>query len=380
VFDPQRGPKGDVLVLVFLRGGMDGLHVVPPHGDAAYRKHRHALAVSEPGKGNGTRNLDGFFGLHPDLAPLHELYQDKQLAVVHASGSPDRTLSHFEAMQTMERGVADGNVTATGWIARHLAATTPESPTPLRAVAISDVLPKSMQGAIDATAVRSIAEYRLNVPDQWEDPFRKALGRMYATGSDLASTAGRGTLKLLTKLDRLDPAQYRPEGGAQYPEGDFGSGLKQVAQLIKADIGLEIAEVDLGGWDAHAVQIQLMVGLMQQLGKGLHALYSDLGERTKRVTVVAMSEFGRRVNENGSLGTDHGRATAMFLLGGGIRGGRVWGRWPGLEKEQLDKDGNLQVTTDYRDILGEIVDRRLGNPQVSRVFPEYEPSYLGLTA
>ncbi len=380
LFNPGVGARGDVLIAVFLRGAMDGLHTVPPHADPAYRKQRPTLALPEPGKPNGVVDLDGFFGLHPLLAPLRELFAARRLAIVHASGSPDTTLSHFEAMQTMERGVSDGNSTATGWISRHLASLANGNGSPIRAIAFGDVLPKSMQGSLGASAVRSLSEFRLSAPPEWGAGFHHALAGLYAGGTDPARAAGRSTLTLLKSLGKLDPEQYAPEGGAKYPEGDFGRGLRQTAQLIKADLGLEIASVDLGGWDSHVAQPTLLEGLMPQLAQGLHALDSDLGDRMRRVTLVAMSEFGRRVHENSGLGTDHGRATAMFLLGGGIRGGKVYGTWPGLETERLDRDGNLRVTTDYRDLLGEIVERRLRNPQVGKVFPDYTPRYLGLTA
>lgn len=378
LFRPEREANGDVLVVVFLRGAMDGVHTVPPIGDDHYHKQRPTLAIPEPGKANGALNLDGFFGLHPELAPLHELWQARRMAIVHASGSPDRTLSHFEAMQTMERGVSDGNTTASGWLSRHLACQPGANPSPVRALAFGDVLPKSLQGALGATAVRSLKEFRLGVPEGWGAGYRSLLTSFYADGEDPAATAGRSILELLQTLEKLDPDTYQPERAAKYPDTPFGRGLRQVAQLIKADVGLEVASVDLEGWDAHVAQVALMTGLMKQLGGGLRALHDDLGDRTRSVTILAMTEFGRRVHENSGLGTDHGRASAMFLLGGGIRGGKVYGKWPGVAPGQLDKDGNLRVTTDYRDILGEIVTKRLGNPKVGQVFPDYTPRPLEL--
>jgi len=378
-FQPVQGPKGDVLVVIFLRGGMDGLHAVPPHADASYREQRPTLAIAEPGKSGGALDLDGFFGLHPDLAPLQEIYQAKQLALVHAVGSPDSTLSHFEAMQTMERGVSDGTTTASGWISRHLASLDSDHASPIRAIAFGDVLPKSMQGSIGAMAIRNLSEFRLNVPDSWGGGFRDVLSDFYGSGPNPARVAGHETLQLLRSLEKLDAKSYQPERNAVYPKTDMGERLRQVAQLIKAEVGLEIAEVDLGGWDAHVAQPTLMAGLMKELGGAMHAFWSDLGDHMQRVTVVAMSEFGRRVHENSALGTDHGRGTAMFLMGGAIRGGKVYGRWPGLKNEQLDKDGNVRVTTDYRDILGEIVTRRLHNEKLGEVFPQYLPAYLNVT-
>lgn len=390
-FQPRTGPAGDVLVNIFLRGGMDGIHVVPPYADPHYRTNRPSLALPEPGRKGGIVDLDGFFGLHPDMAPLAELFRARHLAIVHACGSPDHTLSHFEAMQTMERGVSDGNSTASGWISRHLASTEAHSSSPMRAIAIGEVLPKSLQGSLAATAVRSLTEFRLNTPDRWQGTYRTLLAELYQDGHDPAQAGGRDTLQLLRSLEKLDPDTYQPENGAVYKKTDLAQGLKQIAQLIKAEVGLEIGCVDLGGWDAHAAQEALMAPLMPQLSEALHAFYTDLGDRMSRVTVVAMSEFGRRIHENTSLGTDHGRATAMFVMGGAVRGGKVYGRWRGMAENRLqlsvdgglsglDRDGNLQVTTDYRDILGEIVQRRLRNDRLDQVFPAYQPRPLNLTA
>lgn len=378
VFDAKNGPAGDVLVVVFLRGGMDSLHTVPPYADPLYRKHRPTLAPPDPGKPKGIVDLDGFFGLHADLAPMKEIFDSKQLALVTASGSPDSSLSHFEAMQTMERGVADGNSVASGWIARHLASFNADSKSPMRALCLGDVLPKSMQGALTAMQMRSISEYKLQVPDKWGTPFRDALAGLYAVGDDVTHVFGRSTLELMGTLETLDPGKYTPAGGAKYPESELGRGLKQVAQLIKTDIGLEIAEVDLGGWDSHYGQLVAVEGLVKQLGQALPAFAKDMGDGMKRVTLVAMSEFGRRVHENSTFGTDHGAGTVMFVMGGGVRGGKVHGRWPGLGEGQLDKNGNLAVTTDYRDVLAEIVERRVKNPALDKVFPEYKPRYLDL--
>jgi uncharacterized protein (DUF1501 family) len=380
VFEPEAGPRGDVLVTLFLRGGADGLHLVPPYADPAYHQQRPTLALPDPGKSGGILDLDGFFGLHPDLSPLAELFRARQLAVVHACGSPDRTLSHFEAMQTMERGVTDGNSTASGWISRHLASFQTGQASPMRAIAFGDVLPKSLQGSISASAVRSISEFRLAVPEQGAGRFRQVLADLYTSGHDPACAAGGHVLALLRKLEKLDPDTCQPGQGAAYPDTDMGRGLRQVAQLIKAEVGLEIATLDLSGWDSHVAQVTLMTGLMKELGQALHALHTDLGERMRRVTVVAMTEFGRRVHENSGLGTDHGRASAMFLLGGGIRGGRVYGDWPGMGKDRLDRDGNLRVTTDYRNILAEVLEKRVGNPDVRRVFPDFTPSHVGVTS
>jgi uncharacterized protein (DUF1501 family) len=328
LFQPREGPAGDVLVCLFLRGGADGLHLVAPYGDAAYYAQRPRIAVPRP---DDTRvpaaqrgvALDGFFALNPALAPLRESFQAGHLAIVHAAGSPDQSRSHFSAMETMERGVADGATTGTGWLGRHLQTAAAGSHSPLRALAIGDTLPQSLEGALGATAVDSLAAFRLTLPAAWSTGFHAALASLYAEAEGPLAEAGRETRRLLQALEHLQPEKYRPEGGARYPNSDFGRGLAQIAQLIKAQLGLEVACLDLGGWDSHVGQEPLLEGLMRDLAGGLAAFHADLGSRIDRVTLLAMSEFGRRVRENGGLGTDHGRATCFWLMGGSIRGGRV---------------------------------------------------------
>jgi uncharacterized protein (DUF1501 family) len=373
VFRPGFGPPGDVLVTIFLRGGMDGIYAVPPHGDPAYRKQRPKLAPADPGRNGGLVDLDGYFGLHPDLAPLAEPFRERHLAVVQACGTPDRTLSHFEAMQTMERGVSEGHSVATGWVARHLGSTEGDHAPPLRAVAIGEVLPKSLQGYDKAVALRSVEDVRLERPAAWSNGFDTMLKNFYAEVDDLVGVAGRSTLGLLAQLKKLVASGYRPQGGVAYPDSNLGRALRQVAQLIKADIGLEVAALDHGDWDSHVGQVAHLARPMKQLGEALRAFHADLSDRMGRLTLIVMSEFGRRVRENSGLGTDHGRATAMFVLGGGILGGKVHGEWPGLGPNQLDRDGNLRVTTDYRDVLADLVKRRLRNPNLQQVFPDYSP-------
>jgi uncharacterized protein (DUF1501 family) len=376
VFQPQSGPAGDVLVCVFLRGGADGLHLVAPYGDPAYYAERPRIAVARPDDAKTPRDqrglqLDDFFALNPTLAPLHAVYREKRLAVVHAVGSPDQTRSHFEAMETMERGVGDGKAMATGWLGRHFQALGRETRSPLRALAIGDTLPQSLEGVLGATAVHSIEAFRLTQPAGWSPNFRATLAGLYEEERDGLAETGVETIRLLASMEKLDPARYRPEGGARYPESDFGRGLRQIAQLVKAQLGLEVACLDLGGWDSHISQATVIDELMRDLAGGLAAFHTDLSARMSRVTVVVMSEFGRRVRENGALGTDHGRATCFLLMGGGIRGGRVVADWPGLAEDRLEGPGDLRVTIDYRDLLAEIVRVRLRNPNWAQVFPGY---------
>jgi uncharacterized protein (DUF1501 family) len=280
-------------------------------------------------------------------------------------------------MRALERGVANAGDIGTGWVSRHLASYDTGNTSPLKAVAFSSNLPTTLAGTAGAVTLRSLSDVRLAVPAAWDPRFQSLLAGLYADGADPIAHAGRQAFTLLRNLSRLRPEQYRPERNAVYPEMKLGQDLKQVAQLIKAEVGLETAVLELGGWDSH-IQQALLDYPMGILAESLGAFALDLGNRLQRVTVAVVSEFGRRVSENMANGTDHGRATAMFLLGGQVRGGRVYGRWPGLGPEQTDEAGNIVVTTDYRSILAEIVQRRLKNPAAARVFPNFNPSFFDL--
>jgi uncharacterized protein (DUF1501 family) len=381
VFRPEAEPAGDILVVVMLRGGMDGLHTVPPHGDGQLPALRPTLSQggTSPGSAGRMIDLDGFYGLHSDLAPLERLYRDRTLAIVHACGSPDRSMSHFEAAKTIERGVSDGNSVGSGWLSRHLISHRTGSTSPLRGVSLSQVLPYVLTGAPNSIALPSASRFRFEPPPRWEPAFTRSLQALYAVHDDDASRAGQASFRLLRDLQKLSLGGSRASTNADYPEGALGRNLRDLAQLIRADVGLEVAVVESGGWDTHLAQAPQLSALMTALGRSLPAFVADLGERMQRVTVVVLSEFGRRACENSARGTDHGWATALFLLGGGIRGGRVYGHWPGLGREQLDANGNLQVTTDYRHVLAEIVERRLKNRHLDQVFPRFTPQFLDVT-
>jgi uncharacterized protein (DUF1501 family) len=372
----------DVLVVLFLRGAADGLSVVVPYGDDDYYRARPTLALAAPAKGGTgdgkdgkTVRLDDFFALHPALAPLHPLYDDGLLAALHAVGSQDQTRSHFEAMAAMERGLAnDAGRESSGWLARHLLSSAPTGAgSPLRAVSFEDVLPDSLRGSTDVSLVRSLADFKLDLP---RPELSSALASLYAAGGadDAAAVAGRETLAVLDTLRRIDPAHYKPENGAKYPDSDLGRGLMQTACLVKAKVGLEVACLSRGGWDTHVAQGGATGFLALQLAdvaQSVAAFAADLGKvGLARVTLVIQTEFGRRVRENSGLGTDHGRASAMLLLGGGVNGRRVYADWPGLADARLEPPGDLRVTTDYRAVLAEVVAKRLGNgAHLDRIFP-----------
>lgn len=379
--NPDAREGGDILVVVFLEGGMDGLHAVVPYADENYHRHRPSLRMNEPGKRGSTLDLDGFFGFHPALAPLHELYQSKSLAIIHAVGSGDKTRSHFEARGVMERGAFGGGVGANaGWIARYLEASALDSDSPMRAVSLSTTLPDSLLGSPGSIVLPDLNAYRLQLPEQDRDRVAGHLARMYGGQSDAISKAGRDTLAVLKKLDKLDPKSYQPQGSA-YPESPFGEGMKQAAMLIKAEVGLEVACLNAGGWDTHVAQggtAGNMANLLADLAQAMAAFHSDLGPRKRRVTVVAMTEFGRRVYENTGLGTDHGRAGVMFIMGDGLKGGRVYGEWPGLAPDQLEEPGDLRVTTDYRAPLAELIACRSRLKSAEGVFEGYRAKPVGI--
>ena len=368
----------DTLVVVFLRGGMDALAAVVPVGEgAALYDHRRATAIPE----RAVLDLDGFFGFHPALAPLHEIYRAGRVAVVHAAGSPDPSRSHFDAMEYMERGTPGVRITGTGWLARHLESVPWTNDSPFRAVAMGTMLPSSLQGPDAGLALPSLEEFRLHVPDHERDRLEGGLRKLYAHAPGELPLAREAERLFATMRDLRTVAADRPDPrpGAAYPDTSFGYALRQVAQLIKADVGLEVACVDLGGWDTHEGQGGVdgpMADLLRELAAGLAAFHHDVEDRSERLTVVTMSEFGRMLVENGSEGTDHGRGGSMWVMGGGVQGG-VHADWPGLHPDALD-DGDLAITTDFRDVLSEILLQRLQNPAVERVFPGYRARYRGI--
>ncbi|GMV82236.1 MAG: hypothetical protein AMXMBFR7_34200 [Planctomycetota bacterium] len=377
-------PLGDVVVCVFLRGGMDGLSVVAPYGEGAhYYDARPTLGLREPGApANALLDLNGFFGLHPSLAPLLPLYQGGRLSFVHATGGTDPTRSHFDAMRFMEAGAPGDRSIGTGWLGRHLELLNAGNDSPFRALGIGDLLPESLRGSVPALAIGDLESFRLQARWDEQDAIEQQIRAQYRVDSPsgFLEQAARSVFDVVDIIQGLDPGNYAPSGGAVYPENQAGWGLRQVAQLIKADLGLEAACVDFGGWDTHEGEGVIggwFDGMIAGLGQALAAFHADLGNAMDRVTVVTMSEFGRRVEENGSAGTDHGHGNVMMLMGGGLNGGQVFADWPGLAPNELD-DGDLAITTDYRDVLAELIERRLANPQAAQVFPNFTPQALNL--
>jgi uncharacterized protein (DUF1501 family) len=369
-------PRGDTLVVVFLRGAADVLNMVVPHGEDAYYQLRPSLGIPRPDDSNAKKeeravDLDGFFGLHPTMQPLLDAWQSEQLAIIHACGAPDESRSHFKAMELMERGVDDERGPASGWIGRHLATLNTDNSSPLRAVGMGTRPQRSLSGSVPVSALRSIADFHMGGDARALQQMRLALNTVYQD-----DVLGQDTLSIMDTLQTLDPLKYTASREAIYPDTEFGMALKQTAMLIKANVGLEVSAIDVGGWDTHFAQgsaIGLMPNLMKDLAEGLAAFHADMFDHMNNLTTVTMSEFGRRASENGSLGTDHGHGSMMMVLGGHVDGGKVHGEWPGMRAGQLIGPGDLAVTTDYRDVLSEVLTKRLNNPATDQIFPEYQP-------
>jgi uncharacterized protein (DUF1501 family) len=371
----QAASGRDTLVCVFLRGGADGLNMVIPYGEKRYFDLRPTLAIAEPGSGNGRAiEIDGFFGFHPMLAPLNELFQDGVLAPVVATGSRDDTHSHFEAMEYMESGVPGDRSVNTGWLARHLKSLKSKQDSEFRAIALGYELPSSLRGPVPATALSSIEEFHLDVYEEEAGRFQNTLQSLYS-GTSFVDVQAMQTLDSINRLADSNASELTPDNGAKYPEdSEFATGLQEIAKFIKADLGLEVACVDYGDWDTHEGQGAAdgwMASNLDVFARSLKAFYQDMGNRMNRITVVVMSEFGRRVDENASAGTDHGHGGVFFVLGGNVNGGAVLGQWPGMSTNELYGPGDLEITTDYRDILIEILRKRMKNNKIGQVFPGY---------
>ena len=370
----QTAPRGDVLVVVFLRGAADVLNMVVPHGEDEYYKLRPSLGIPRPDDNKAkaeerTIDLDGFFGLHPLMSPLLPTWQEGHLGIVHACGAHDDSHSHFKSQELMERGVDNEHGPASGWIGRHLAALDTNNPSPMRAIALGELPQRSLYGSTPVSSLRSIEDFKLRGNETAVMQMQAALGSLYS-GDDPLSGLGREMLKILDTLEKIQPT--RPN--SSYPASNFGRGLREIASIIKAEVGLEVAAIDLDGWDTHfaqGVQTGLMPRLMTDLAEGLAAFHAEMLDYADRLTLVVMTEFGRRAYENASLGTDHGHGGMMMLIGGNLNAGGVFGEWPGLKAHQLFGPGDLAVTTDYRDILGEICAKRLNNPALDSIFPDY---------
>jgi uncharacterized protein (DUF1501 family) len=360
------------LVVIFQRGAADGLNVVVPYHEKNYYAMRPGIAIPQ----NQVLDLDGFFGLHPSLAPFKPLYDQGHLAIVHAAGSPDMSRSHFDAQDFMESGTPGLKFTEDGWLNRALQEEDlrhQQEHTAFRAVALGSQVPRTLAGKIPAIALSNLSNFSVGGKGATPSPAASAFEAMYGqSGDQILHATGEETFEAVKMLKNANPAQYKPAPGIDYPNNEFGNNMKQIAQLLKANIGVEAAFTDVGGWDTHqnqgGVNGQLSDRLREFSG-AISAFWRDMGDDAENVTLVTMSEFGRTARQNGTGGTDHGHANAMFVLGGTVKGGKVYGRWPGLNNDQLNEGRDLAVTTDFRQVLGEAVAKSIGAKNLDMVFP-----------
>ncbi|HEU4769970.1 MAG TPA: DUF1501 domain-containing protein [Pyrinomonadaceae bacterium] len=370
------GRRRKTLIAIFQRGAVDGLNMVVPFGESNYYNARPSIAIPKPDASNAESavNLDGFFGLHPSMRSFKPLWDSKRLAIVHAAGSPDNSRSHFDAQDYMESATPGVKSTADGWLNRYLQSKNDPQETSFRAVSMTRTMPRVLMGRAPSVAMANLSEFAIRAGKS-SGTVQTSFEEIYAQqNKDVVRGTGRETFEAVNFLKKANPAQYQPENGAEYPNGPFGNSLRQIAQLIKANVGLEIAFADMGGWDTHANQGNTrgqLANLLSQFSVGIAALYQDLGQRMDDVVILTMSEFGRTVKENGTRGTDHGHANAMFVLGNSVLGGKVYGRWPGLNKDQLFEGRDLALTTDFREVFAEVADRHLRASDLKSVFPGY---------
>ena len=368
------GTRRKLLIAVFQRGAVDGLNMIVPFGEAEYYRVRPSIAIARPGGGEGAAiDLNGFFGLHPRMAPLKSLWDNRSLAIVHASGSPDSTRSHFDAQDYMESATPGVKSTRDGWLNRYLQVAH-ETARPLTAVAMTRQMPRSLQGRAPTLAMGTVGEFGVRGGMDARDSFESA----YAAAADqvLKGTANDAFEAMRTLSSAAAERQYRPANGAVYPRTPYGQALQEIARLAKADVGLEIAFAESGQWDHHVNEggaTGQIANRLADFAGGLAALAQDLGDRMADTIILTMSEFGRAVAENGNRGTDHGHGNAMLVIGGGVKGGEIYGDWPGLKAEQRFEGRDLKITTDFRDVFGEILMRHLGAAETTaaKVFPGY---------
>jgi uncharacterized protein (DUF1501 family) len=365
-----------VLVALFQRGAVDGLNMIVPFGEKAYYTARPTIAIPAPTARTKdcAVDLDGFFGLHPRMAPLQPFFKQGSLALVHASGSHDETRSHFDAQDYMESGTPGVKSTRDGWMNRYLHAKEHDNASPFRAVALTPQLPRSLQGTAPALAINAINQFGIRAGRN-TDLVSSTFEAEYAGAADaLLHPAGKEAFDAVKMLKGTNPESYTPANNAEYPRSAFGDAMRQIAQLIKADLGLEVAFTELSGWDHHVNEGNTTGQIATRLddfAKGIAAFAQDMGDGLADVVLVSMSEFGRAVEENGNRGTDHGHGNAMLILGGPIKGGKVYGKWPGLERAQRWQGRDLAITTDFRDVFAEVVTGHLGAKDISGIFPGY---------
>jgi uncharacterized protein (DUF1501 family) len=372
-FGAATGTSTKRLVVLFQRGAADGLNIVVPYAERNYYAMRPSINIPQ----KSVIDLNGFFGLHPSLAAFQPLWQQRHLAIVHAAGSPDTTRSHFDAQDFMETGTPGVKSTDDGWLNRslHNMPLTPQN-SAFRAIALGPSLPRILSGNEPAVAMNNINDFSIGGKSPKPSPAATAFEAMYDHSSDtVLHGTGEETFDAVKMLKSADPGKYQPAPNANYPKGHFGDSLRQLAQLIKANLGVQVAFADIGGWDHHVNEGSTegqLANVLGEFSQSIAAFWNDLGDLGEDTVIVSMSEFGRTARENGNRGTDHGHANVMFVLGGPVRGGKVYGRWPGLDQSQLNEGRDLALTTDFRQVIGEAVARHMGNKNLAEVFPGFD--------
>ena len=374
------------LIVVFLRGGADTMNLVVPYADDGYYKVRPTLAIKAPGAdGNKARalRLDDHYGFHPALQPLHEKFTEGRLAIIQAVGTDNTTGSHFECQDQMEHGDSMREAAAGGgWLGRFLRARADVRRGPLSAVAIGTTLPESLRGAPVASVMQSLDEIAMRTPSGKPEAAAAVLSALYGADVTLLGEQGRETLDLFKRVTELQRGTYTPSNSAQYPKDAFGNGMLEIARLIKARVGLEVACIDLGGWDTHFFQgttDSFQADRAKILAGGLAAFDADLRDHRADFTVMVTTEFGRRIYENASLGTDHGRGFALMTLSNRIKGGRILGQWPCVVENKSEAGpGGMQVLHDYRSVFSEVLRGAMGTERADTVFPKFAPQKVGL--
>ena len=381
----QAAAAPKTLVVIFQRGGCDGLNVVVPYADSDYYRLRPMIAIPTPGKTNGALDLNGYFGLHPAMQGLQRLYQQQQLAVFPAVHYPQASFSHFDSQHFIESGAIRSDLE--GWMNRHLASSM--NSTGMRGVGFGNELAQALRGNVVVSSLRDLANFDLGLSDSDEMRLSSRLNTVYAQHpqdanpyAKLLQQTGQTLLRDLELTRQIDPKAYRPANGAVYPANLFGSQLQQTAQLIKQGVGLELASIDIGGWDTHSGQggaVGAQANLLKNFADGIAAFCLDLGTTMQNVLVLTMTEFGRTAEENGSGGTDHGNASAWFAVGGRVKGG-IYGTWPGLAKEKLYLQRYLAHSVDFRDIFAEVLSKHLASNALAQILPGYTPQVRGFIA
>jgi uncharacterized protein (DUF1501 family) len=361
------------LVVIFQRGAADGLNIVVPHAEPQYYAMRPSINIPR----KAVIDLDGFFGLHPSLASFQPLWQQRHLAIVHGAGSPDPNRSHFDAQDFMESGTPGVKSTDDGWLNRALRDLPPsKQKSAFEAIAMGPSIPRILSGVEPAIAINNINDFSVGGRNPKGSPVANAFESMYDHSLDtVMHGTGEETFDAVKMLKSIDSSKYQPAPGADYPKGRFGDSLRQLAQLIKANLGVQVAFADIGGWDHHVNEGSTdgqIANVLRDFSQSISAFWTDLGDLGEDTVVVTMSEFGRTARENGNRGTDHGHANVMFVLGGPVKGGKVYGRWPGLDQSQLYEGRDLALTTDFRQVLGEAVTRHMGNKKLAEVFPGFD--------